>query len=341
MSSARPLATLRGQLSAHLYTSTSWRGCPPLPEREELYEELIDPTRGSVPLRGHVYYASAPRADIDSSSEITRSAKLLVVVHGLSSQPDSRYLSPFIYQGLSEGYDVISLALRGSIGEGCDHYHAGFTDDLRGLLSSAPCQSYRDVRVIGCSLGGQVALRYAVEGADPRVSAVVAVCPPIDLTVTQRRLDSASCRVYRAQLLRELKRAYRLIWENARRADNPLPTELDYVSRSRSIYDWDERVVITRFGFDSVKSYQRAMSLDAEQLSEASAPCFLLFTRHDPIINTAELLPRLTPRGALHVKVLERGGHLGFPLRVDLDLGSPPAPLAAQLSEWVKITINA
>jgi len=317
-------------LSAHFFTCRSgWRS-PPFPDREELHEVIEDPERGDVPLRGHLYRASHKLASARS---------LIILVHGLSSQPDSPYLSPYVLQGLKEGWDVISLALRGSIGEGVDHYHAGLTDDLYALIASERVAPYHELLIIGFSLGGHVALRYACRGADPRVSAVASICPPIDLRLTQQRLDQRVNYLYRRHLLSSLKRAYRMIWENATRAGTPLPSDLHEVLACRSIYDWDRLVVVPRFGFDSVEEYHREVSLSAVSLRQARVPCLLLFARHDPLISFSQLSPTLSNSGA-HMKVLTRGGHLSFPAVVDLEVGLEPSPLPAQLLAWMR-QVNA
>ena len=312
-------------ISAHIYTCTSGWGTPPFPSREELRERFVDPERGELPLRAHLY--RTPRSNGSARG-------LLVLVHGLSSQPDSPYLAPFVAQGLAEGWDVASLALRGSIGEGVDHYHGGLTGDLHALLASAPCASYADVRVIGCSLGGHITLRYACESPDPRVSAVAAICPPLDLSVTQRQLDRPLNRVYRAHLLSDLKRAYHVIWENATREGRPLPSKLSEVRSCRSIYDWDRLVVVPRFGFASVEAYHREMSLTLDSFQKINVPCLMVFARHDPIISLPQLsslLPLQSLGGPVEVKVLERGGHLSFPRVVDLGVGLEASSLAGQV----------
>jgi uncharacterized protein len=311
---------------------------------------LDEPPQGRVPLIIDRYSAqeSVQYSAQESAHEgAARSSKLTVLIHGLSSLPNAPYLSPFVREGLAQGRDVISLALRGALSQGTDHYHAGFTGDLRALLASELCAAYQEIYVIGCSLGGLVTLRYASddtqEGVDERVRAVMALCPPLDLTLVQRQLDKPSCALYRRQLLSSLKGAYQRIWRNAEAEGVPLKADLEQVMRSRSIYHWDERVVVPRYGFESVQAYHEATSMTEARLRELKRPSCVVFTRFDPIIPFHKLIERSPVLGEphserLHVKLLPSGGHISFPKAVDLGVGAPPSSLASQLSRWAELS---
>ena len=354
-----PMRMIR-RISAHLYTMFSGFLGPQFPpQRSELRIEIPDPEFGVLPLYAHEYQSdnlAETMSKLDASSERNRERiahkeapqKLCVLVHGLASTPNSRYLAPYVHQGLDSGYDVIALALRGSVGEGVAHYHAGLTADVRELLASERCARYDEVILIGFSLGGQVVLRCAYEGIDPRVKSVGAVCPPIDLGVVQRHLDRPGQTIYRRFLLAGLKTAYLKIWDNADRSGTPLEADLDRVLKVQTIYGWDEHVVLPRFGFESVLSYQRQFSMSAEQLSQLTIPSYLVFSRFDPVVPLQEIKHHIEPlfttkdeRSTGHsqaqAKVVEAGGHIRFPGRVDLNIDLPPSGMPHQLFAWMRV----
>jgi len=329
-------------------------GCPEFPPQRVIIRDVItDPERGSIPLLAHYYQIESSRQLEETFAEMkpnNRTQTLCVLVHGLTSHPSSRYLSPYVHQGLNLGYDVISLALRGSVGEGTDHYHAGLTSDLRELLASTVCAKYEQIELIGFSLGGQVVLRYAYEGADSRVNSIGAVCPPLDLGIVQRHLDQPAQWIYRRVTLSSLKKAYQKIWHNARREGQPLSSQLDTVLKVNTIYDWDQYVVLSRFRFGSISEYHQRVSLSTNQLSQISIPTLIILSQLDPVIPFEGIKHLIEPFVdsyrtsavtsvlSTHVKVLNTGGHLGFPRKVDLNLGFPPASIERQLLTWMNST---
>ena len=349
-------------ISAHLYTMFSGVFTPKFPaHREELRIETQDPQLGIVSLYVH-YYSSNSRTsrqgksqvhttcDLEKSNDQQSSDKLCILVHGLASTPHSKYLSPYIHQGLKLGYDVIALALRGSVGEGVDHYHAGLTADVHALLASQQCAQYKHIVLIGFSLGGQVVLRYAYEGGDARVKSVGAVCPPIDLEVVQCHLDRWGQAIYRRFLLASLKKAYQKIWHNAHQSGTPLKASLKRALKSQTIYEWDQYVVLSRYDFDSVKSYHAQVSLNTEQLSQLCIPSCLLFSRLDPVIPLRDIWHHIepfvrhkgkSPSVQTQVKVLEAGGHIRFPSRVDLSIDLSPSHMSHQLFTWMEECVDA
>ena len=80
----------------------------------------------------------------------------------------------------AHGWSCLRLALRGADGSGEDFYHAGLIDDLAATVDSAAFADYERIVIIGYSLGGHLALRYACEKPDSRVRAVAAICAPLE-----------------------------------------------------------------------------------------------------------------------------------------------------------------
>jgi len=64
------------------------------------------------------------------------------------------------------------------------------------------------IAVLGYSMGGHVALRFAAEVTDPRVTAVAAACAPLHLTPVSGEFDRRSRWLYRYWVLRHLRRSF-------------------------------------------------------------------------------------------------------------------------------------
>lgn len=264
-----------------------------------------DPDVGPVQLSGRLH---------DAPSDT-----LLVVVHGLGGDVESHYVLDAAAAGDAAGVAVLRIHLRGADRTGEDLYHAGMSHDIHAILASAPLQKYSRIVLLGYSLGGHIILRTATEDElDPRVSAVAAVCPPLDLRRGVEAIDAPLRFVYRRHVLESIKEVYASV---ARRRALHLPVA--EVRRIRTIREWDERVVAPRFGFRGADHYYAETSV-CTRLARLSVPSLLIEARHDPMVPEATVAPALEcPAPMLDVRWIERGGHVGFP--EDVNIGDATA----------------
>lgn len=278
----------------------------------------VDASRGSVPLSGHWH---------EGFDERSR-RRALVLIHGLGGSIESGYLKHAASAAWDRGYSVLRLNLRGSDGSGADLYHAGLTLDIEAALASPELAAFEEVDVWGFSLGGHVALRWAATRPSTRRHRVVAVCPPLDLSLGATALDQAFP-LYRHYILRRLNH----LVDAAHRKGLALPS-----SRSlrgvESIRVWDGLVVGPFFGFRDAEDYYTRASV-APLLAEITLPTLLIHSRADPMVpfeTVRAALGRLSPTTVS--RITERGGHVGFP--ADLDLGLGPTPgLRGQVLDWL------
>jgi predicted alpha/beta-fold hydrolase len=306
----------------HLWTVAplfAWRVRPePLPAWQPWQTALDDAEVGLVTLTGALHPGD--------------SHTLLIAVHGLGGDIDSHYMHRAAIAARAAGIDCLRLNLRGADLSGHDFYHAGLIDDVRAAAESATLAHYRRILLIGYSIGGHLVLRYAAAAPDPRLAAVAAICPPLDLARAARDIDAASRWAYRRHVLTALKDM--LPPTAARR---PLPLPLSEALRIERVRQWDERLVVPRFGFNSVEHYYDSQSA-ARHLETLRVPALVVATRHDPMVLAAGLEDALARAPELlAVRWLARAGHVGFPPRTTLGL-SAPAGLEHQAIAWLLAT---
>ena len=281
------------------------------------FQHIIDdPKVGPVRLSGRLH---------DAASDT-----LLIVVHGLGGDVQSHYVLDAAAAGESAGLAVLRIHLRGADQTGEDLYHAGMSHDIHAILSSPSLWSYKRILMVGYSLGGHIVLRSATESQlDPRVVAVAAVCPPVDLRRGVEAIDDPARFVYRRHVLESIKNVYASV---ARKRKMHLP--LAEVRRISSIREWDEKVIAPRFGFRGADHYYAESSV-CSRLDQLVVPALLVAARHDPMVPETTVAPALeTPASNLDVRWLDRGGHVGFP--ADIDLGdSQPGQLEPQVVTWL------
>ncbi len=275
-----------------------------------------DPDIGPVRLSGRLHHAP--------------SDTLLVIVHGLGGDVGSHYVLDAALAGDAAGVAVLRIYLRGADRTGEDLYHIGMSHDIHAILASPDLEQYSRIVLVGYSLGGHIVLRVATDPElDPRVTAVCAVCPPLDLMRGAIAIDEPARFLYRHFVLESIKEMYAAV---SRRRPMHLP--VSEARRIQSIREWDERIIAPRFGFRGADHYYESMSV-VPRLSSLNVPSLLIAAHHDPMIPAYTLAPVLESKTPLlDVRWIERGGHVGFP--ADVDIGeSTPGTLEPQVVNWL------
>lgn len=319
-------------ITGHLWTLRPWLAHQLRPQPDPAHipwsTSVEDPTVGTLRLGGRLTVRPSP----PSSPRVA-----LVIVHGLGGSSLAPYVLEATVAASRAGLDVLRLDLRGADGEGHDFYNAGLTADLRAAIGSEALAGHDIILVLGFSLGGHLALRYATEAIDPRVRAVAAVCPPIDLDRTAEAIDRPQAWLYRRHVLDSLKQLYATVSAHrARRGTpgRPLRPVADVRGIDR-IRAWDDHVVAPRFGFRSAEHYYAEMSV-APRLHRLAVPSLILAALADPMVPEHTLRPALDRRfPRLDVRWLEEGGHVGFPPSIDLGMGGAVG-LYPQLLAWLR-----
>ena len=253
--------------------------------------------------------------------------RIVVVLHGLGGNALSPYVVESAAEAARRGWSCLALDLRGASMDGEDFYHAALTRDIGQVVHALQQQGYRQVYLLGYSLGGHLALSCAADPDFPVLASVAALCPPLDLAAAVRWIDDSAPSLYRVAVLHELKRMYRAVDQRGRAL---LP--MREVQRIRFFRQWDEHVVAPRHGFASAEDYWKKASV-AQKLEVLRFPTLLVRADHDPMVRP---VPTLLPSSkVLHELRVSRGGHVGFPRRPGL--GWPfEGSLQSQVLQWME-----
>jgi predicted alpha/beta-fold hydrolase len=321
-------SSLSRSLSGHLRT-VGWRAVrglrpEPSPVSEPWSAVVEDPKIGPVRLSGRLRRAAPARVGAPAAG-----GGLLVVVHGLGASAEAGYALRAARAAEAAGLACLRLNLRGADRSGEDYYHAGLTEDLRAALASPALAGFERVAVLGFSLGGHLALRYATQEPDPRLRAVAAICAPLDLAAGGRLIDRPGLWAYRRYLFGHLLEIYAAV---ARRRPVPLP--LEAARKIRTFLDWDTRVVAARHGFRDAADYYARMSV-GPLLECLAVPALLVSAEDDPMVPPGAVLPVLAGRDTpLEVRWVRSGGHMAFAPGLDLGFGGARG-VEAQVVAWL------
>jgi hypothetical protein len=234
-----------------------------------------------------------------------------VLIHGLESSSEAGYMRSMAQAALEAGFGVHRTNLR-TCG-GTEHlcktmYHAGLTGDLRFILGEIAGRG--PVFVVGYSLGGNIALKLAGElGEQARglITAVCAVCVPIDLAACARRLGEKRNRLYEKRFLRKMTTRIRL-----RSRLMPDVFTSNGLDRIHSLWEFDDRITAPAFGFRGAEHYYGTQSA-ALYLDAIRVPALVIQAQDDPLIPFEVFRhPAFTANPALRLEAVEHGGHLGF-----------------------------
>ena len=288
---------------------------PRVPEWQRWETSLEDEVVGTLQLSG--------RLTSDGASDT-----IVVIVHGLGGSATSYYAGRAALCASRAGIDSLRLNLRGADRGGADYYHAGLTDDLDAALRSTALAGYRNIFLLGYSLGGNMMLRYLAGKPDPRVRAAAAVCSPIDLKPSARAIDRPRGVFYRRHVLAGLKEIYRNV---ATRRDVPLPVR--EAARISTIEQWDERIISPRHGFAGAEDYW-AQTSACNVLGDIDTPTLFVASERDPMVGIDTLRPWLQNATRLRRIITSQGGHVGFPQNADLGLGAG-GTVEEQIIQWM------
>jgi uncharacterized protein len=245
---------------------------------------------------------------------------LVILLHGLTGSSQSSYIKGLQLALFKQGLRSAALNFRGCSGQSNNtarSYHSGETEDIQFLYQTLrQREPDTPIGAVGFSLGGNVLLKWLGEqGQNLNLFAAVAVSVPLLLGICATKLDSGVAKLYRGNLLKELK-AYMhtklLHLENIGRIDEAQRVKaLGDLSTINSFWQYDDRVVAKLHGFEDVHDYYHRSSA-RQYLKSTVVPTLLIQALDDPFM-TPEVLPGLDEISPfVQLEFTKHGGHVGF-----------------------------
>jgi predicted alpha/beta-fold hydrolase len=233
---------------------------------------------------------------------------MALLVHGLTGSHASTHVRRLAGRLLARRVRVVRIDLRGT-GYGLPlargFYHAGRSDDLRAaLLAMQAWSPSSPLLLLGVSLGGALALKLAGEKLVPNLARVAALAPPLDLVRCSALLSRPGNRIYEDNFVRDLV-------ADARRRQRLFPDLPPLrLPRRPTLAQFDELYTAPRSGFAGALDYYTKASC-APLIERIAVPALLLTARDDPFI-AVQPFEELKAPPHVTVRILARGGHVGF-----------------------------
>lgn len=248
----------------------------------------------------------------DRPDRWTPGDRVAVLVHGLAGCHQSGYMRRIAGKLEQRGVRVFRFDLRGA-GAGFllarAPYHSGRSEDTREVIAwvAQNCPG-SEIALIGFSLGGNIVLKLAGEvGSQPPagLSAVVSVCPPVDLMASIEEFSRPRNRIYDRHFCK-------LLWKAIQRRARQVPgaVQVEFPRIPRRLWEIDEWYTAPVCGFGTAENYYRQCS-SAGLLAQITLPTLILAAADDPLIPIAPL-ERAAKSNSIELCITSRGGHLGF-----------------------------
>jgi predicted alpha/beta-fold hydrolase len=306
---------------------------PPLSERLVV---PVEPAHRFIP-------PSGPAVEVPPSSVLClchwqpaamrNHALTVVLIHGLEGSANSGYILGNTIRLWQQGCNVVRMNMR-SCG-GSDElaptiYHSGRSEDVAAVVDTLAARGLERVALIGYSMGGNLAFRYAGQQAllpasqrNPSLCALAGVSPLLDLAPSSAALHLPGNRLYEQRFLRAMKKRLRTKARLFPALYAALEQEGVY-AQIRTMRDFDGEIVARYGGFADAADYYEQVRA-SHFAADLHLPTLVLYSLDDPFIRT-------TPqtRDALlanpNVEYIEtrHGGHCAFLSQPGSQAGNQP-----------------
>ncbi len=250
---------------------------------------------------------------IDLDWSRTGSRKLVIGLHGLEGSSESQYIKGLTRIFNDHHWDVAAMNFRSCSGEMNRQrrmYHSGETSDLGFIVKTIDGRrEYDEIALVGFSLGGNVALKYAGEqGTElaPVIKKVVGVSVPMELKSCSIQIERRSNYVYIKRFMNDLKQKFKL-------KQHLYPDiKADKIFNARGFSDFDEHFTAPVHGFSGAEDYWMQAS-SRPFLPRIAVSTLIINARDDSFLSDlAYPHEEVAENPHLHLLVPRFGGHVGF-----------------------------
>lgn len=238
------------------------------------------------------------------------SGKLLIISHGLEGHSHRAYVMGMAKAGLDNGFDILAWNYRGcseEMNRQLRFYHSGATDDLHHVVKHGIQKGYKQIYLVGFSLGGNITLKYLGEQkAAAEIQKAVAFSVPLNLYTSCLKISQPSNTLYSFRFLRSLKK--KVIQKSTVKSE----IDIKGIDRINRLIDFDDRYTAPLHGFAGARDYYDRCSAIGF-LSGIETPTLLVSASNDPFLS-AECYPHDLLKNHRYIRFENpaRGGHVGF-----------------------------
>lgn len=241
---------------------------------------------------------------------------LVIVSHGLEGSSDRPYMKGMVKYFNQNGWDALAWNCRSCSGElnwKPRFYHHGATEDIDQVINHAiGSKTYKQVALVGFSMGGSMTLKYLGEKGEnvpKEVLAGVAFSVPVSLKSSVDALAKRGNRIYRKRFMKKLE-------EKIRKKAAEFPDEVKYEGFDHIKYfpDFDNLYTAPLHGFKNAEDFYYKASAQRYAYS-TKTQVLIVNAINDPFLGE-ECYPveKCKNHEYIYLEMPKHGGHVGFAL---------------------------
>ena len=189
-------------------------------------------------------------------------------------------------------------------------YHSGATTDLDTVVKVAIDKGYKEIVLIGFSLGGNITLKYVGEqgkNLSSQIKAAIAFSVPLDLAAGGREISKPHNWMYSKRFLRNLKIKIRI-----KHQQFPEIIKLNGLNEVNNLRDFDDVYTGPIHGFEGADDYYSKCSA-VRFLAGISIPSLIVNAKNDPFLPDECYPYKLIEQCPdIIFETPDHGGHVGF-----------------------------
>ena len=259
---------------------------------------------------------------IDLDFTTVNSNKVVIALHGLEGSSQSTYMLSLANILNQHFYDIIAVNLRGCSGYPnrlFSSYHSGKTEDLEAIIQYVENNySYKEIYLVGYSLGGNLTLKYMGEKGNSissKVKCAVGVAVPCDLKASSAKINSIANWPYLKMFLKSLrKKSFQKLEQFP---DSFLTKEM--ILSIKNFEDFDNVYTGPAHGFKNAQDYYKIASCK-QYIPSIKIPTLLITALDDPFFSK-ECYPfkEAETNDSFFMEATKYGGHVGFASSFDVE----------------------
>jgi len=240
-------------------------------------------------------------------------SRLIIASHGLEGSSDRPYILGIAKLFSQDDWDVMAWNCRSCSGEMNRKeflYHHGFTQDVEEVVRKALENNYKEIVMIGFSMGGSLTLKYVGEnGHDlyPEIKGAMAVSVPCNLSSSSQMLALKKNKFYQDRFMRKLD-------IKLREKSDQFPGMIDIKpwKNFKNFHEFDTHYSAKIFGYKDAQDFYDSVQC-YPHLKEINIPTLILNALNDPML-TDDCYPEseVEKNQNILLELTNYGGHVGF-----------------------------
>ncbi len=277
---------------------------------ETLYPSLLRKVELPLYTRERITTPDNDFLDLDWLTQ--GSTKLIIISHGLEGNTQRSYIKGMARAGYGNAYDILAWNYRGcseELNKTLRFYHSGATDDLAVVIDHAQhTGKYREIYLVGFSLGGNLTLKYLGEERErPEIlKKAITFSVPLDLRASCAKISQPSNWIYSQRFLKSLRKK---VISKSRLMKG---LDIKRLERVRTLREFDDHFTGPIHGFkDALDYYHQCSAIRFVQ--SVKLPTLVINAANDPFLSP-ECYPHQLLKQHPHVtfESPHHGGHVGF-----------------------------